>query len=165
MASKNGRNAGMSLDLDWVAAASVNCSAVEQLSPTLPGRRSVKKVWQPVRSDMLAALGVVDQNITVGAVSVYPIRVRDAVEALDGAKIPVASVATGFPAGQTLLAQRIAEIEGAIEDGAAEIDIEMVEAFIQHVMSSYQETTGIKAQVYPSVAADGAGVLDLPQTT
>jgi deoxyribose-phosphate aldolase len=163
MVTENDRNPGMPLDLDWVAAARVNCSAVERLSPTLPGRRSVKKVWQPVRSDMLAALGVVDQNITVGAVSV--IRVRDAVEALDGAKIPVASVATGFPAGQTLLAQRIAEIEGAIEDGAAEIDIEMVEAFIQHVMSSYQETTGIKAQVYPSIAADGAGVLDLPQTT
>ena len=30
MASKNGRNAGMPLDLDWVAAARVNRSAVER---------------------------------------------------------------------------------------------------------------------------------------
>jgi deoxyribose-phosphate aldolase len=49
--------------------------------------------------------------------------VRDAVEALKGTDIPVASVATGFPAGQTPLPQRIAEIEQAIEAGAREIDI------------------------------------------
>jgi deoxyribose-phosphate aldolase len=72
---------------------------------------------------MLAALGAADRRITVGAVCVYPSRVRDAVEALQGSDIPVASVATGFPAGQTPLAQRIAEIEQAIEAGAAEIDV------------------------------------------
>jgi deoxyribose-phosphate aldolase len=49
--------------------------------------------------------------------------VRDAVEALQGADIPVASVATGFPAGQTPLPQRTAEIEQAIEAGAREIDV------------------------------------------
>jgi deoxyribose-phosphate aldolase len=49
--------------------------------------------------------------------------VRDAVEALQGTDIPVASVATGFPAGQTPLPQRIGEIEQAIEAGAREIDI------------------------------------------
>jgi deoxyribose-phosphate aldolase len=72
---------------------------------------------------MLAALDVADQNVAVGAVCVYPSRVRDAVEALQGTDIPVASVATGFPAGQTPLPQRIAEIEQAIEAGAREIDI------------------------------------------
>jgi deoxyribose-phosphate aldolase len=72
---------------------------------------------------MLAALGMADQPITVGAVCVYPSRVRDAVEALRGSNIPVASVATGFPAGQTPLSQRIGEIEQAIEAGAAEIDV------------------------------------------
>ena len=157
MVSKNDRNTGMPLDLDWVVSARVNRSAVERRTATLPGRRSVKKTWQtawllravtcidlttlagddtpgrvkrlcakarqPVRSDMLAALGMADQNITVGAVCVYPSRVRDAVEALDGSGIPVASVATGFPAGQTPLPQRIAEIEQAVKDGAKEIDI------------------------------------------
>jgi deoxyribose-phosphate aldolase len=72
---------------------------------------------------MLNSLGTFDQPITVAAVCVYPGRVRDAAEALQGTNIPVASVATGFPAGQTPLPQRIAEIEQAIEAGAQEIDI------------------------------------------
>jgi deoxyribose-phosphate aldolase len=42
---------------------------------------------------------------------------------LDGSGIPEASVATGFPAGQTPLPRRIAEIEQAVKDGAKEIDI------------------------------------------
>lgn len=157
MASKNERNPGMPLDLDWVRSARVNRSAVERRTTSLPARRSIKKDWQaawllraitcidlttlagddtpgrvrrlcakarqPVRPDMLAALGVGEQKITVGAVCVYPSRVRDAVEALKGSDIPVASVATGFPAGQTPLPQRIAEIEQAIEAGAREVDI------------------------------------------
>jgi deoxyribose-phosphate aldolase len=49
--------------------------------------------------------------------------VKDAVEALKGTEIPVASVATGFPDGQTPLPQRIGEIEQAIEAGAREIDV------------------------------------------
>ena len=157
MVSKNDRNPGMPLDLDWVMGARINRSAVERRTATLPARRSIKKEWQaawllraitcidlttlagddtpgrvrrlcakakqPVRPDMLEGLGVSDQSITVGAVCVYPSRVRDAVEALKGSDIPVASVATGFPAGQTPLPQRIAEIEQAIEAGAREIDI------------------------------------------
>jgi deoxyribose-phosphate aldolase len=90
-----------------------------------PGRirRLCAKARQPVRPDMLVSLGAADQNITVAAVCVYPARVRDAVEALKGSNIPVASVATGFPAGQTPFAQRMAEVEQAIEAGAREIDI------------------------------------------
>ena len=90
-----------------------------------PGRvkRLCAKARQPIRPDMLAKLGLDGQKITVGAVCVYPNRVKDAVDALHGTDIPVASVATGFPAGQTPLPQRIAEIEQAIEAGAKEIDI------------------------------------------
>ncbi len=151
------RNPGMPLDLDWVARARVNRSAVERRTASLPGRRTIKKDWQaawllraitcidlttlagddtpgrvrrlcakakyPLRADMLKALNVADQNITVGAVCVYSSRVKDAVEALKGTGIPVASVAAGFPAGQTPLPQRTAEIEQAIEAGAKEIDI------------------------------------------
>lgn len=86
-------------------------------------RRLCAKARQPVRHDILDALGMADQNLTVGAVCVYPNRVREAVAALQGTDIPVASVATGFPAGQTPLPQRLAEIEAAVEDGAREIDI------------------------------------------
>ena len=44
-------------------------------------------------------------------------------KALEGSGIPVASVATGFPAGLTPLPQRLAEIRYAVDMGAREIDI------------------------------------------
>jgi deoxyribose-phosphate aldolase len=72
---------------------------------------------------MLENLGFSPGSLTVGAVCVYPNRVKEAVEYLKGSNIPVASVAAGFPAGQTPLPQRISEIEQAIETGAREIDI------------------------------------------
>jgi deoxyribose-phosphate aldolase len=109
----------------WLLRA-VTCIDLTTLAgDDTPGRvkRLCAKAKQPVRPDMLAALGVADQHITVGAVCVYPSRVREAVEALQGTGIPVASVAAGFPAGQTPLPQRIGEIKQAIADGAAEIDI------------------------------------------
>ncbi len=118
-----------SIKKEWQAAwllRAITCIDLTTLAgDDTPGRvkRLCAKARQPVRPDMLARLGVADQNITVGAVCVYPSRVRDAVEALKGTHIPVASVATGFPAGQTPLAQRIAEIEQAIEAGAAEVDV------------------------------------------
>ena len=59
----------------------------------------------------------------MGAVCVYPAMVAPAVQALEGSGIPVASVATGFPAGLTPLPQRIAEIRYAVDMGAREIDI------------------------------------------
>ncbi len=40
------RNAGMPLDLDWVAGVQANTSAIERRAATLPGRRSVKKEFQ-----------------------------------------------------------------------------------------------------------------------
>ena len=40
------RNAGMALDLDWVASVQANTSAIERRAATLPGRRSVKKEYQ-----------------------------------------------------------------------------------------------------------------------
>lgn len=118
-----------SIKKDWQAAwllRAITCIDLTTLSgDDTPGRiqRLCAKAKQPVRPDILAALGVADQKLTVGAVCVYASRVRDAAEALQGTDIPVASVATGFPAGQTPLPQRIGEIEQAIEAGAREIDI------------------------------------------
>ena len=118
-----------SIKKDWQAAwmlRAVTCIDLTTLAgDDTPGRikRLCAKARQPVRPDMLAALQLPDQEIHVGAVCVYPNRVRDAVEALRGTDIPVASVATGFPAGQTPLPQRVAEIEQAIEAGAKEIDV------------------------------------------
>jgi deoxyribose-phosphate aldolase len=125
-----------SIKKEWQAAwllRAISCIDLTTLAgDDTPGRvkRLCAKAKQPVRPDMLARLGVIEEGITVGAVCVYPNRVRDAVEALDGAEIPVASVATGFPAGQTPLAQRIAEIEQAIEAGATEIDVVIARTYV-----------------------------------
>jgi len=85
--------------------------------------RLCAKAQNPIQSEHLKALGCEDLNITTGAVCVYPNRVADAVQALKGTNIPVASVAAGFPAGQTPLAQRLDEIKQAVRAGASEIDI------------------------------------------
>lgn len=105
-------------------------------------KRLCFKAKTPVRQDLVEQMGVKEFHITTGAVCVYPSRVPEAVEFLKGTGIPVASVrdskknwekrkkiilppqvATGFPAGQTPLETRLAEIRWAVEHGAKEIDI------------------------------------------
>ncbi|MGB3646712.1 MAG: deoxyribose-phosphate aldolase [Mesorhizobium sp.] len=86
-------------------------------------RRLCAKARKPIRDDILEALDLTDDNITTGAVCVYPTMVGHAVKALEGSGIPVASVATGFPTGLTPLPQRLAEIRYAVGEGAGEIDI------------------------------------------
>ncbi|WP_421091280.1 deoxyribose-phosphate aldolase [Pseudochrobactrum sp. MP213Fo] len=86
-------------------------------------RRLCAKAKQPIRQDILEGLGLGDYNLTTGAVCVYPTMVPHAVKALQGTTIPVASVATGFPAGLTPLNIRLQEIRYAVGEGAREIDI------------------------------------------
>ena len=90
-----------------------------------PGRvhRLCWKARRPLRDDIVEALGLADAPPQVGAVCVYPSMVPPAVKALEGSGIPVASVATGFPAGLTPLAQRLAEIRYVVAEGASEVDI------------------------------------------
>lgn len=85
--------------------------------------RLCAKARNPVRADLLAALGASELPIRTGAVCVYHGLVRTAVEALEGSGVPVAAVSTGFPAGLTPLPQRLAEIRASVADGAQEIDI------------------------------------------
>jgi deoxyribose-phosphate aldolase len=121
---------------DWQAAwllRAVTCIDLTTLGgDDTPGRvhRLCFKARQPIRADMLDRLGLSDERITVGAVCVYSNRVPDAVLALQGSGIPVASVATGFPAGQTPLPQRIQEIEQAVEAGAREIDVVIARNYV-----------------------------------
>lgn len=109
-----------------------------------PGRvrRLCAKARQPLRPDLLKALGAEELNITTGAVCVYPAMVPYAVEALEGTQIPVASVAAGFPTGLTPLPQRIAEIKQAVADGAHEIDI---------VITRHHVLTGNWAALYDEI--------------
>jgi deoxyribose-phosphate aldolase len=83
-----------------------------------------------MRHDLVEALGLMPGEIRTGAVCVYPTMVPSAVKALEGSGIPVASVATGFPAGLTPLPQRLAEIRYAVGEGADEIDIVITRAHV-----------------------------------
>lgn len=86
-------------------------------------RRLCAKARRPLRDELVEHLGLADAPPRVGAVCVYPTMVPHAVAALSNSGIPVASVATGFPAGLTPMDQRLAEIRYAVDQGAAEIDI------------------------------------------
>ena len=59
----------------------------------------------------------------VAAVCVYPSMVRHAKRWVGGTPVRVASVATAFPSGQTHYRTRLAEVRGAVADGADEVDM------------------------------------------
>ncbi|TYC63483.1 deoxyribose-phosphate aldolase [Rhodobacterales bacterium] len=86
-------------------------------------RRLCAKARQPIRHDLLEALGLGERRITTGAVCVYHRFVEAAVDALKGTGIPVAAVSTGFPAGLVPHEVKLSEIEASVRDGAQEIDI------------------------------------------
>ena len=112
---------------EWQAAWLVNairCMDLTTLSgDDTPDRvaRLCAKARRPLADYIMAGLGI--ENLTTGAACVYPSMVPAAVTALRGSGIPVASVATGFPAGLTPLPLRLAEIRYAVDEGADEIDI------------------------------------------
>ncbi len=93
-------------------------------------RRLCAKARQPVRRDLLEALGVATMGIRVGAVCVYHAYVAEAVDALRGSGIPVAAVSTGFPAGLSPMAERVRELQASVDAGAAEIDVVITRAYV-----------------------------------
>ena len=107
-------------------------------------RRLCAKARNPVRSDLLRALGMEDAGLTTGAVCVYPTMVPHAVAALKGSGVPVASVASGFPSGLMPMEQRLAEVRWAVNAGATEIDVVITR---EHVL------TGRWRALYDEVAA------------
>jgi len=137
---------------DWQAAWLVK--AVELIDLTTlagddtPGRvhRLCVKARNPLREDIVEALGLADNPPHVGAVCVYPTMVAPAVRALSGSGIPVASVATGFPAGLTPLPLRLEEIRMAVGDGAREIDIVITRAHVltQNWPALYDEVRAMR---------------------
>ncbi len=116
--------------------------------------RLCAKAMRPLAPHILAGLGLAPEEVRVAAVCVYPTMVRPAVRALRGAGIPVASVATGFPAGLMPLPLRLAEIRYAVEEGAAEIDIVITRA---HVLSA--DWSALYDEVAAMRAASGAAQL------
>ena len=93
-------------------------------------RRLCAKARQPLRQDLVQALGIEELPIRVGAVCVYHRFVETAVQALAGSGIPVAAVSTGFPAGLSPVEERIAEVRRSVEAGAEEIDMVITRAHV-----------------------------------
>lgn len=85
--------------------------------------RLCAKAKNPVRTDILEALGMENAGITTGAVCVYHNLIPHAAEALRDSAIPIAAVSTGFPAAQISLEQKLQEIKSSVAAGATEIDI------------------------------------------
>jgi len=135
---------------DWQAAwllKAITCIDLTTLSgDDTPGRvrRLCAKARQPVRAEILEALGAAALPIRAGAVCVYHAMIETAVDALAGSGIPVAAVSTGFPAGQTPFELKLREIELSVAAGAAEIDI---------VISRRHALTGNWRALYDEVRA------------
>lgn len=130
----------------WLVKA-VQCIDLTTLAgDDTPGRvhRLCAKARQPVRQDLLEAMGIGDRRITTGAVCVYHEMIAPAVEALKGTNIPVAAVSTGFPAGLTPFDLRVKEVEASVAAGAQEIDI---------VLNRSHVLTGNYCAVYDEVKA------------
>ncbi len=146
-----------SVKKEWQAAwlvRALECIDLTTLAgDDTPGRvhRLCAKARNPLRADIVEGLGL-EAPPKVGAVCVYPTMVAPAVAALDGSGIPVASVATGFPAGLTPLPLRLQEIRAAVADGAAEIDIVITRAHVlnQDWQALYDEIATMREACGPA---------------
>jgi deoxyribose-phosphate aldolase len=66
----------------------------------------------------------VDPSVpAVAAVCVYPNRIQDAKQRLEGSGVKIASVATAFPSGQSPTEIKVAEARAVVELGADEVDM------------------------------------------
>lgn len=144
-----------SVKKQWQAAWLIR--AVEMMDLTTLGgddtpgrvRRLCAKARQPVRDDLLEALGVAP--FTVGAFCTWHEFVPDAVDALKGSGIPVAAVSAGFPAGLNPLPLRIAEIEASVAAGATEIDIVISR---QHVLTGNWQALYDEVRAFKEACGD-----------
>ena len=89
---------------------------------TLEGKDTRGKVWALCQKAMRPDPS--DHEIPhVAAVCVYPALVPFVKQALKGSDVKVASVATGFPSGQTFMEIKVEETQQAVAAGADEIDM------------------------------------------
>jgi deoxyribose-phosphate aldolase len=93
-------------------------------------RRLCAKARQPIQRELEQKLGIEELRIKVAAVCVYHTFIETALHALEGTGVRVAAVSTGFPAGLSPLAERVAEIRRSVEAGAHEIDVVITRAHV-----------------------------------
>ena len=114
---------------EWQAAwllRSITCMDLTTLSGDDTDervRRLCAKGRHPIQQELEQKLGIEDLQIKVAAICVYHTFVETALHALEGSGVHVAAVSTGFPAGLSPLAERVAEIRRSVEAGAHEIDV------------------------------------------
>jgi len=121
---------------DWQAAWLLRAITCMDLT-TLSGddtdervRRLCAKGRHPIQQELVAKLGIESLGIKVAAICVYHTFIETALQALEGSGIHVAAVSTGFPAGLSPLAERVAEIRRSVEAGAHEIDVVITRAHV-----------------------------------
>jgi len=121
---------------DWQAAWLLRAITCMDLT-TLSGddteervRRLCAKAKHPLQQDLAEKLGIEQLGITVAAACVYHTFIETALHALEGSGVRVAAVSTGFPAGLSPLAERVAEIRRSVEAGAHEIDVVITRAHV-----------------------------------
>jgi deoxyribose-phosphate aldolase len=93
-------------------------------------RRLCAKARQPIQYDLVRKLGIEELEVKVAAVCVYHTFIETALRALEGSGVRVAAVSTGFPAGLSPLAERVAEIRRSVEAGAHEIDVVITRGYV-----------------------------------
>lgn len=93
-------------------------------------RRLCAKARNPIQQELVQKLGIEQLDVKVAAVCVYHSFVETALHALEGSGVRVAAVSTGFPAGLSPLAERVAEIRRSVEAGAHEIDVVISRAHV-----------------------------------
>ncbi len=125
-----------SVKKDWQAAWLLRAITCMDLT-TLSGddtddrvRRLCAKARQPIQHDLVRKLGIEELGVKVAAVCVYHTFIETALHALEGSGVNVAAVSTGFPAGLSPLAERVAEIRRSVEAGAHEIDVVITRAHV-----------------------------------
>ena len=121
---------------DWQAAwllRAITCMDLTTLSGDDTDERVLRlcaKARQPIQQEIVEKLGIESLHIKVAAVCVYHHFVETARRGVEGSGIHVAAVSTGFPAGLSPLAERVAEIRRSVEAGADEIDVVITRAHV-----------------------------------
>jgi deoxyribose-phosphate aldolase len=93
-------------------------------------RRLCAKGRHPLQQELVHKLGIENLEIKVAAICIYHTFIETALQALEGSGIRVAVVSTGFPAGLSPLAERVAEIRRSAEAGADDIDVVITRAHV-----------------------------------
>src|SRR5260370_20922955 len=105
---------------EWQAAwllRAITCMDLTTLSGDDTDERVLRlcaKARQPVQQEIVQKLGIENLHLKVAAVCVYHTFVETARRGVEGSGIHVAAVSTGFPAGLSPLAERVAEIRRSV---------------------------------------------------